>query len=466
MVLITWNFSKTKNSTKIPANSEGTERNISLKEGCSIINPTFILNYDKTPTFTYCKYLFFYYFVEDITMRNKNIYEVRCSMDSLATYRNDILSSTQFVKRSTSDYNVNLYDSIYDPQLNPIITQETTASPLDTTGTYIAKISSSTSAFFGVTYVCGSRSEIANLIGRCYNLDNWNNFLSIGLESLQKTVFDFSQYIQEIYWLPVARYLIPNQGSPGDTFFIGAWQLEGGTGDATTFIGNYVIDLGHTITGPTRYYNDFRDFSNNYTQFVLDIPAVGSINLDAKDVYKGLSVQYEIDLKTGDAKHVISADGKVITTIRCNYKTPVSYSTFNNNFVGGANQIISGATSIGAGVGGAIAGDYGNAISSGASGVGNLATGLVALESITSHQVSSQGTMGDIATNPNYTLTRHVYNCAGEPIYNIGRKLNQYRQLSNLSGFCQCENAKLDTSAYGQIKDDIIAHMNNGFFIE
>lgn len=465
MVLTTFNFSKDKNSTKIP-DSGGTDHNVTLKENCSVIKPIFILRYDGTPTFNYCHYIFGYYFVDDIVMQNKNIYEVHCSLDVLGTYRSDILGSTQFIKRSTSDYNANLYDAIFDPQLNPIITQETTQSPLDSTGTYIAKISSSTSASFGVTYVCGSRAEISNLIGRCYDLNNWDNFLTTGLESLQKTVFDFSQYIQEIYWLPVTRGDIPNQGSTGSTFFIGAWQLDGGTGDATTFLGNYVIKLGHSITAPSRYYHDFRDFSNNYTQFILDIPGVGSINLDAKDVYKGLAVQYEIDLKTGDAKHIITADNKHITTIRCNYKTPVSYATFNNNFIGGANQIISGITSIGAGVGGAIGGDYGSAVKSGASGVGDLATGLVALESITSHQVSSQGTMGDILTNSSYTLTRHVYPCASQPIFNVGRKLNEYRTLSNLSGFCQCENAKLDTSAYGQIKDDIIAHMNNGFFIE
>ena len=57
-------------------------------------------------------------------------------------------------------------------------------------------------------------------------------------------------------------------------------------------------------------------------------------------------------------------NNKLITTIRCNYKTPISYATFNNNFVGGANQIISGVTSIGAGVGGAIVATLGNILPS------------------------------------------------------------------------------------------------------
>ena len=59
MVLTVYNFSKDKNSTKIPA-SGGTDHNISLKENCSVTNPIFILNYDSTPTFNYCRYIFGY----------------------------------------------------------------------------------------------------------------------------------------------------------------------------------------------------------------------------------------------------------------------------------------------------------------------------------------------------------------------------------------------------------------------
>ena len=110
MVLTTYNFSKDKNSTKIP-DSGGTDHNISLKENCSVTNPIFILNYDSTPTFNYCHYIFGYYFVDDIIMQNRNIYEVHCSLDVLGTYRDDILASNQFVLRSASDYNQFLADS-------------------------------------------------------------------------------------------------------------------------------------------------------------------------------------------------------------------------------------------------------------------------------------------------------------------------------------------------------------------
>lgn len=458
MVINTWsNFSKDKNSTKQPTN--GTTYNMTLKEDTSLINPTFIFNYNGVPTFNYCQYNLIYYFVDDIIQRNKNIYEIKCSIDVLASYRADILASTQFVTRSASDYNSALYDNVFEPVLQPIISMTTALSPVNPTGTYIAKISSSTSANFGVTYVCGSRSEIGNLVSRCYDLNNWQNFLTTGLESLQKTVFDFSQYIQEIYWLPVSTGDIPNKGGTGQTFFIGAWELDGGTGNCQTFYGDNVSNLAVQLNTPNKYYNDFRDYSSQYTKFLLDIPAVGQINIDPKDVYSGLEIQYEIDLKTGDAKHVITANNNIISTIRCNYKTPVSYATFNNNFVAGANQIFSGISSMVSSVASKNAGGTAQAVT-------NMTEGLIAMENITSHQVSSQGTMGDIKTRADYSLTRYVHTCAGQPILNRGRKLNEYRQLSNLSGYCECENSKLDTNAFGEVKDAIINYMNSGFFIE
>lgn len=465
MLLRVWNnFYKDKKSTKQPSVEDSREVEITLKENTSVINPTFILRWNRTPEFNYCQWIVGYYYVEDVILRSKDIYEISCSMDILASYRGDILSSTQFVLRSASSYNLDLFDSIYEPELEPIISSNTTNGTIDSTGAYIVKYSSSTSARFGVTYRCGSATDIANFVKGCYDLNNWDNFLSIGLESLQKTVFDFSQYIQEIYWLPVAISDIPNRFNVVP--FVGAWQITSGEQGTQEFIGESVIKLAVTLNTPTRYYNDFRDFSPAYTQFMLDIPGLGEISIDPKDVYQGLELQYGIDLKTGDAKHVISSNSNIITTIRGNYKVPISYATFNNNFVTGANQILSGVASVGQGIGSATAGSFGSMAGDISSGVVSISQGIVNMDNITSHQISAQGTLTDIRTNNTYRLTRHVYNCAQAPYLNIGRKLCEYRVLNTLSGFVQCQNAIISTGAYGEVKSSIESAMNSGFIIE
>lgn len=465
MLMKVWsNFKKDKKSTKTPVDSDAREVTITLKEDTSLMNPTFILRWDVTPEFNYCQYILSYYYVNDVVMRSKDVYEIQCTIDFLATYKADILASSQFVLRSATDFNINLYDNIFEPELEPIITTETTQSPLDATGTYIVKYSSSTSARFGVTYRCGTASEIGNFVSGCYDLNNWDDFLTTGLESLQKTVFDFSQYLQEIYWLPITKSDIPNRYSIVP--FVGAWQITSGEQGTEEFLGTEIIKIGQVINTHDRYYNDFRDYSPAYTKFYLSIPGVGEINLDPKDVYSGLGYQWEIDLKTGDAKHVISTGSNVVSTIRSNYKMPVSYATFNNNFVTGANQLLSAASSIGSGIGGAVSGNYGGAVNDVSNGIASITSGLVNLDNITSHQVSAQGTQGDLKSDTLYRLCRYVYPCAEEPRFNIGRKLNKYRTLSGLQGFVQCQNAYINTSAYSQIKDAIENTMNTGFIIE
>lgn len=471
MVLKTWDFIKDRKSTKVP-DTEGTEVNIKLKENTSITTPTFILSFDTTPVFTYCQYMFYYYFVEDITFLSNNQYEVHCNIDVLATYREDILSSTQYILRSASDYDVLLDDNVFEPQQNGIITMTQSLSNLNKDGVYIVKYGSSTSAQYGVTYRCGTKTEIGNFIKGCYDLNNWQNLVDITFEKLQKTVFDFSQYIQEIYWLPVAISDIENQYSIVP--FVGAWQITSGEGGTKEFLDDYYLALGTQITIPNRYYNDYRDYEKKFTQFLLDIPGVGSINIDPREVYKGLEIQYAIDLKTGDAKHAIStSDGVLLTTIRCNYKVPVSYATFNNNFVKGANQVIEGVTGVFTSAAGVATGtvaanmpSIGGNLGNYAQNFGGVISGLVELGSITTHMCNAQGSMADINTNNYYSLTRYVYNCAEQPLLNIGRKLHQYRQLSSLSGYCQCLDAILNTDAYGQIKQIILDYMNNGFIIE
>ena len=465
MTLKVWStFHKDRKSTKQPNQTDAREVEITLKENTSVINPTFILRWDVTPEFNYCQWIAAYYYVEDVTIRSKDVYEISCSMDILASYRSDILSSTQFVLRSASQFNPDLFDSIYEPELDPILSTVNTTAPHDTTGIYIAKYSSCTSSRYGVVYRCGTATEVGSFIKGCYDLDNWDNFLSVGLEALQKTVFDFSQYIQEIYWLPCARTDIPNRYSIVP--FVGAWQIDSGDGGTEEFLGESVIKLGVTLNTPQRYYNDFRDFSSTYTQFVLSIPAIGEINLDPKDVYKGLQIQYALDLKTGDVSHVISSGNNIITKISGNYKVPVSYATFNNNFVAGAGQMLNSAVETGVGVASAFTGNYGGAASGITSGVIGLAEGLVNMGNITSHQVGNQGSMAQLRADDQYRLTRHVYDCAQPPYLNIGRKLNEYRVLNTLSGFTQCQNAILSSGAYGQVKEEIESAMNSGFIIE
>lgn len=96
-----YNFSKRKNSTKVPAAS-GTSVDCTLKTPCSWYQPVFLLTASGMPTWNYCKWGSWYYYVTDIVAQANELFEVRCNLDPLATYRAQILATNAFVIYDTA----------------------------------------------------------------------------------------------------------------------------------------------------------------------------------------------------------------------------------------------------------------------------------------------------------------------------------------------------------------------------
>lgn len=84
-----------------------------LKDETSILKPSIRLkattniytyNYMYIPTFER------YYFIDDITSINNNVWEISGHVDVLETYKNTILANNAIVKRQTNKYNTYLND--------------------------------------------------------------------------------------------------------------------------------------------------------------------------------------------------------------------------------------------------------------------------------------------------------------------------------------------------------------------
>lgn len=93
--------SKRENSTKQLTMT--ATHDCTFKNGCSMLNPILLLEIESTlfPSYTACKIEDRYYKISDIRSVRNNLFEVYCEIDVLATYKSDILSSTQFVSYSS-----------------------------------------------------------------------------------------------------------------------------------------------------------------------------------------------------------------------------------------------------------------------------------------------------------------------------------------------------------------------------
>lgn len=103
------NFSKRKNSTKQPTADGRYIISVVLKENTSIENPSFILSTPWTDI-VYVKARGNYYFVRDVINLNAHQCQIDCVMDELATHKTEVLYSSQYVARSSSNYDVMIAD--------------------------------------------------------------------------------------------------------------------------------------------------------------------------------------------------------------------------------------------------------------------------------------------------------------------------------------------------------------------
>ena len=429
-----FNFSKDKKSTKVPDGS-GTIHDIVLKDNTSVIEPTFILSMSVTPTFNYVRFLFSYYFVEDVTLQHKDIYEVKCRLDILGTYRNDILSSSQFVLRSASDYNIFLNDEEMQPATNQLVEQYVTTTNFFDGSTYILRVlgkANLSSVDTIPTYIL-DEIDMANLLNHFFDplgqiISDTNHIV----DALRMLVCSPFNNIVSIHWIP--HNIV---GGAAETINIGIIQT-GVTAQHLTSYGARDHGLLHI---PTPYYNDFRDFDENYTQFNIILPALGIVRANPADVYAGIGLSMLMDYLTGDVIYYLynSQTNAPLAKYKVNVKADIQFGGRIGAGSTGSANVISESKGFGL-LHDAFIGNY--------SSFGNISSRM------------------DINTFNEIRIIRRIMHSSEYGTSRVGRPLREMRTLSNLSGYCQCEDAKLDTSAYGEVKQELLDYMNNGFIIE
>ena len=132
--------SKRKNSTLQPTLSSSYD--CIIKQPCSIDNPTFVIQDSSfSMAFNYAKWDNTYYFIDSIVSVRNDIWEVSCVIDVLATYKTEILASTQYVCYSSIAGNTWLADTRI-PVLKSTTVSKATASMgiFNTNGFYVLSV--------------------------------------------------------------------------------------------------------------------------------------------------------------------------------------------------------------------------------------------------------------------------------------------------------------------------------------
>lgn len=442
-----YSFSKRKNSTAVPTEA-GTELEIKLKNGCSFLSPVFLLQ-SETFTYNYCKFNERFYWVNEVISVRDNLFEVRCSVDVLASWKDAITASTAMVEYSASDTN----QSINDPR--NVVTVEKTRSA---TNVYPEEFDEGGS--FILCTMSGSASDtVAESFSTLYGL----NAGSLGALAQEFNTEDVYTALRQFMdnpldtivfcrWIPVPLVSGPIRIVP----------VRFGTYEST-INGTLITQNQKTFTVEIAIPWQTSDFRavEPYTTGSLYLPGIGEVSLNLAPL-KGIAkinLYVTIDYVTNGI-HYTLADPT----------TNNIYGTYTGSV--GVDIPISAVQS--GNIGGVLAG-VGTAVGSIATGRYALAAGGFATAGLASfsQNIKSTGSFGGGYNVKSGSMVIRLELIRSQSVQEpseyketIGNPCMKVRKIEGLSGYCQTRDFEVVGSMTAQEKSQINNAMNGGVYIE
>lgn len=437
MNITLYNFSKRINSLKVP--SEGTTVSMVLKDTTSIYTPTFLLATNPL-SYTYAKWDSRYYYITDIKHVKKDIYEVDCNIDTLATWRSQILSTSAFVNYSSSFYDIGLVDGRLSSKSSAIVNTSTTAFPV--TGN-VERYVISYIGINSVPLVAVTKSGLASLQS-AMSTNAFAELFNDPSNAVSKMLTSTGSCITSCTLVPYCPI-----GQAHSIVFAGGYNTGvSGFEPDRSWHESVSVSIPWNFAG-----SDFRNRSQ-FTTVLLYLVGYGWIQLNADHLVgqSSITIDIEMDGAVGDVTYIIGNYAKAST----NFGVPMQVSTTTN---GNAIQAINGGISAG------INAQSGNTI-------GAVQGTFNAILSGTQTNVGSVGSTGGMSSMLAYPYFKCVcisHDTSDSPsdMASVqGRPLQAVTNLGNLSGYVECVNASVQCNAPDKLKTEMNNYLNGGVYIE
>ena len=460
MDITLYKTSKKTNSTKVPDGGV-TLNSVTLKNGCDILKPVFMLssddNYFKN-TITEIGFQDKYYFVTDIKSVRNNLWELSCEIDVLATYKAKIIANKCLVEFDETT-NTTIVDSRL-PIKSTVARTGNIVSMRDIMregGTYLLGVTGKGSVdTFAFT-------DIATINAILDSVNDWADGLYASLDPA-----DIPGIVDAIV---VTGKQMVTQGNAINNIrsciWI-PWSITNGVAVKNVTLGNY--ETGYTGYSITRRTSDhvyrvkipwqFSDWRNKspYTSIYLYIPFVGYIHYSSDELngIDSLTIQFSIDRVTGSISAVVKSGEYIIGTYGGNSGIVIPIGSSNINASQTVGSIVGAGTSL-------VMGNW----LGGASLVG---TALTSMATPLSTTIGSFGN-GSGATQPEaiacYVYTHDIPDSPNSYSPIIGTPTYRVKELSSLTGFVKTGNASVSVNGATFTEINMInGLLNGGVYIE
>lgn len=465
-----YQFAKRTNSTKRPSGGRGF--GIDLKAPCNIINPEIKIASQEDPTgYNYCYLPAFnrYYWVKNWTYTD-GLWMASLTVDTLASYRDQIGGSTEYVVRSSAKYDPKIVDSLYPTKATitekTLLANATIFSDLvSSNGFFVVSVVAPGYVSFGgsIRYAMSSQTFRQLMEALLSNTD----YLDISAEeissNLTKALFNPIQYITGAFWVPLVNP--PDWALTTSSVNIGWWTFTDIGEVAILEQGNDSYTDSISISVPKHPAEISRGIycdGSPYSEYKLYVPGFGTIaiNADRLILKSTLYLRFIIDFYTGDTILQLSTQSdfaNIFYASSGNIAVQAQIAQISQN----VQRVASIDGLIQTGVG-ALAGGV-SAFFSGGDAVNGIASGA--------QQISAESqTKGGVSSVAQYGITPYLtgkfYDLVDDNNEDHGRPLCQRVQLSSIPGFIMVDDPDIALSATAAEIDSVKSYMRNGFFFE
>lgn len=476
--------SKKRNSTKQVVFADSFL--CDLKDATSVDNPTFILAADSFD-YNLAKWDDRYYFIDNVVSIRRGLWEVSCVLDVLATYKTEILASTQFVSYSSHNPSIWLPDTRIPVRRDAIIGSAGANVPsIDSDGflvlTAVGKNGCSTymlqpsniMALLDQLNQWADDSMLDILTGGNYDFSTVEKAIESFSEISTKTGFignawaDAPNCIRSCVWVPFKGSLFADNSSASRPLTLG--QFETNVYCSRVKTGAVLSQFSLNIPW---HYSDWRRAECEDVYIYLPLVGIIQLSADSLTSASSISILASATATDGVIAYELKAGSQVIGTYggQCSANYPIGISqqasagALMQTAFAGVEKTVNAAihSSI-------------SPVSMAASGVGALLSGIDTMYQVenlkaTRHNSCIGGIGGGAGSGLDFSAicftVAHSTNVEpADMLETMGLPTMEPMSLGTLTGFCQCANAHVAAPAQASELDAIDRYLNGGFFIE
>lgn len=488
------NIAKRRNSTLQGAFT--ASYNVVLKDNCSLDRPIFLVS-ASSMDYNAALWGSRYYFIEDVISVRNNQWEVHCVLDVLATYKSEILASTQYVAYSSVSGGTWLADNRIPLESRGVATKVDIVNPaFSRTGTYILSVIGQS----GCRLYSLPLAKIEDLLDKVNdwsddltdfsfngkNIDGtstvatyqWDSTdLGLNFESLGKMLTLSGLFgnaynsapscIRSCIWIPFDASIFTVVSS-NQEIYLGQFA----TGVYADVISSTPYTDSFTFTIPW-IHSDWR--RSVCEDIYMYLPLVGLVNLESANITSNstITLKYSVTPTDGCVAYELVSGYQIIGTYggscAANFPIGISQQASAGDIV---SSILNGAEkAVSLGVQSSL-----SPVSAGAAAAAvpfeAAKTAFEVTNTTFSRNNSCVGGIGG-GVGVGLDLFASLYIVNHETIIEpstmsatMGVPTQTPLTLSSCSGFCQCVNAHVAAAAEAPILDAIDSMLNSGFYIE